>query len=184
MTTARALAFVAWTLAAGIVQAQTCNDRIAFATPDGRFADSGNGTVTDLRTGLTWQRCPVGFTFGDNATPALKVDDRCTPSGPSTLTWQQALQGAAALNQAGGYAGFTDWRVPNIKELASIVETRCAAPSINLRVFPGTPPQASFWSSSYHVGPPTFTSVQAIDFSTGQDNQLGRTAVAYVRLVR
>ncbi len=180
----RTLAFVLWMVAAGTVRAQTCNDRIAFATPNGRFADNGNGTVTDLRTGLVWQRCPVGFTFVDNGTPSLDADDGCTASGTTTFTWQQALQGAAALNQAGGYAGFSDWRLPNIKELASIVETRCAAPSINLRVFPGTPAQSTFLSSSYHVGPPTFTSVRAVDFATGQDGQLGKNAVAHVRLVR
>jgi len=178
------LALVTVILAAAVAHGQTCNDRIAFATPNGRFDDRGNGTVTDLRTGLTWQRCPVGFAFDDNGTPALNLDDQCIPSGPSTFTWQQALQSAAALNQGGGYAGSSDWRLPNVKELTSIVETRCAAPSINLTVFPGTPALSSFWSSSYHVGPPTFTSARAVDFSTGQDGQLGRTAVAYVRLVR
>jgi hypothetical protein len=181
---ARALALAACTLAAGAAQAQVCNDRIAFATPSGRFADNGNGTVTDLRTGLTWQRCPVGFAFDDNGTPAVTQDDRCAPGATTTFTWQQALQEAAALNQAGGYAGFADWRVPNIKELASIVETRCAAPSINLATFPGTPSTAAFWSASYQVGPPTLVSVQAIDFGTGQDRNVAKASLAHVRLVR
>jgi len=183
---ARALALVACTLAAGSAQAQAqvCNDRIAFATPNGRFADNGNGTATDSRTGLTWQRCPVGFTFDDGGTQALAQDDRCMPGAASTFTWQQALQDAAALNLAGGHAGFTDWRLPNIKELASIVETRCAGPSINLATFPGTPSTAVFWSASHQVGPPTLVSVQAIDFGTGQDRNLGKTSLAHVRLVR
>jgi hypothetical protein len=180
---ARALALAAWTLAAGVAQAQVCNDRIAFATPTGRFTDNGNGTVTDLRTGLGWQRCPVGFAFDDNGTPGLTQDDGCTPGTTTTFTWQQALQGAAALNQAGGYAGFADWRLPNIKELASIVETRCASPSVNLVIFPGTP-SVAFWSASYQVGPPTFVSVQGMDFGTGQDRNVGKTTLAHVRLVR
>jgi hypothetical protein len=181
---ARALALAAWTLAAGVAQAQVCNDRIAFATPNGRFAVSGTGIATDLRTGLTWQRCPVGFTFDDNGTPLLEQDDRCTPGATTTFTWQQALQDAEALNLAGGYNGLTDWRLPNIKELASIVETRCAAPSINLAVFPGTPSVAVFWSASHQVGPPTFVSVQCIDFGTGQDRNVGKASLAHVRLVR
>ncbi len=180
---ARALAFIACLVAAGTAQAQLCNDRIAFATPSGRFVDNHDGTVLDQRTGLTWQRCPLGFAFDDGGTQGVLQDDRCTPGVAATFSWRQALQGAAALNQAGGYAGLTDWRLPNIKELASVVETRCAGPSANLAVFPGTPALA-FWSSSYHVGPPTFTSVQAMDFSTGEGRNLGAAEAAYVRLVR
>lgn len=180
---ARAVAFIACLVAAGAARAQVCNARIAFATPTGRFSDNHDGTVLDQRTGLTWQRCPLGFALDDGGTPGVLQDDRCTPGVASTFTWQQALQGAAALNQAGGFAGLTDWRLPNIKELASIVETRCAAPSANLAVFPGTPAMP-FWSSSYHVGPPTFTGVQALDFATGESRNMGAADPAHVRLVR
>ncbi|MDP6986757.1 MAG: DUF1566 domain-containing protein [Phycisphaerales bacterium] len=60
------------------------------------FQDNGDGTVTDLTTGLMWQKTPVltqQFTFDEAATYA----------------------GSLAL------AGHTDWRVPSIKELYSIV---------------------------------------------------------------
>jgi hypothetical protein len=163
---------------------QVCSDRIAFATPMDRFTDNGDGTVTDRLTALTWQRCPLGFGFDDNGTPTLGRDDRCTPAGTVTFTWQNALQAAADLNQAGGYAGFTDWRLPNIKELGSVVETRCTAPSINLAVFPGTPPAALFLSATFHVGPPTFVAVRGIDFGSANDVSIGKTVAGHVRLVR
>jgi hypothetical protein len=50
------------------------------------------------------------------------------------------------LNKA-GYGGYSDWRVPQIPELAMIVEINCADPRINLTLFPSTPP-TFFWSST------------------------------------
>jgi hypothetical protein len=181
--TAKQLTFAAFALAAFAARAQVCNERIAFATPTARFVDNRDGTVLDRRTGLTWQRCPLGFTFDDGATPDLQHDDRCLPPAAAGLTWHAALQAAVALNQAGGFAGYTDWRLPNMKELASIAETRCSAPSANLLVFPGTPAQP-FWSSTFQVGPPTFTNVQTVDFGTGGDRNVRATALAQARLVR
>ena len=81
----------------------------------GRFTNNGNGTVTDVRTGLMWERCMVGYTFSDNGTPNDLADDSCTPSATVTFLWQQALQGVVDRNAQGGIAGFTDWRLPNIR---------------------------------------------------------------------
>jgi hypothetical protein len=161
---------------------QFCSERIHFATPTGRFTDHGNGTVTDNRTGLRWQRCPLGYTFDGNGTP-LTADDRCTATSAATFTWQQALLAAVALNQGGGYAGFTDWRLPNIKELASIVESRCVGPAINQTVFPDTPPRTVFFSSSPNPGP-SFTSTLGVDFADGRDATIPKASAAHVRLMR
>jgi hypothetical protein len=162
---------------------QFCSDRIHFTTPTGRFTDHGNGTVTDKRTGLRWQRCPLGYTFDGNGTPLLTADDRCTATSVATFTWQQALRAAVAQNQQGGYAGFTDWRLPNIKELASIVESRCLGPAINQTVFPDTPPRTVFFSSSPNAGP-SFTSILAVDFADGRDATVAKAGTAHVRLMR
>lgn len=177
------LAFAATALLAISAQGQVCNERIAFATPNARFVDKRDGTVLDQRTGLTWQRCPLGYAFTDGGTPDLLHDDRCVPPASPGFTWQGALQGAAALNAAGGFAGFSDWRLPNIKELASIVETRCVAPSANPLVFPGTPAEP-FWSSTFQVGPPTLVNAQTVDFGTGGDRDVRATDLAQARLVR
>ncbi len=69
------------------------------------FVDNGDGTVTDRATGLTWMQL-------DSA--ALKAGAR----GDGKLDWREALQWAEGLE----YAGYSDWRLPNAKELHSIVD--------------------------------------------------------------
>ncbi len=60
------------------------------------FADNGDGTVTDAATGLMWQQ-----------------DD-----GGLTLDWVEAL----SYCESATTAGYDDWRLPNAKELQSIVD--------------------------------------------------------------
>lgn len=80
------------------------------------YTVSGDGfTVRDNRTGLTWQRSPE--TTGDGS---LTAADK--------LTLAQALARPAALNAA-AYGGFTDWRLPSIKELYSLIDFRGTDPS-------------------------------------------------------
>ncbi|MBL4631182.1 MAG: DUF1566 domain-containing protein, partial [Paraglaciecola sp.] len=70
------------------------------------FVDNDNGTVTDTSLGLVWMSCSLGQTW-----------DEGTCSGDaSELTWQQALQAAHGYKFAEQLA----WRVPNMKELASL----------------------------------------------------------------
>ncbi len=63
------------------------------------FADNGDGTVTDAATSLMWAQNDSG----------------------SGMNWEDALAHAEEAN-ATAYLGFTDWRVPNAKELQSIVD--------------------------------------------------------------
>jgi hypothetical protein len=116
------------------VQAQTCNAFIhSESTPTVEFIDAGDGTVTHLRTGLKWKRCAEGQTWNGST---------CT--GPaSNLSWQYALFAA----RASSFAGYTDWRLPNAKELESILEGKCYDPSVNASIFPNTP-ASNFWSAS------------------------------------
>lgn len=170
-------------LAASTAVAAECNDRMDVISPTARFTLHGDGTVTDVRTGLRWQRCPVGYTLNDNGTADRIGDDRCAADGVAAFNWQAALQAAADLNGGGGLAGFTDWRVPNVKELASIVEFRCFDPAINGVVFPDTE-SVMYWST---------TTINRIDSALGIDFEDGANAWSYkdvdgfahpVRLVR
>jgi len=69
-----------------------------------QFVDNGDGTITDNATGLMWMK-------NDNGAGVL---------------WENALSYAEGLASA----GYTDWRLPNAKELQSIVDyTRSPATS-------------------------------------------------------
>jgi hypothetical protein len=122
---------------------QSCPAGYPLTTPDSDFADAGNGTVRHIPTGLIWKRCNEEQTW--NGTTCVDP-----VGGYVGFSWQQAFQRADAVNAGNAgtqNAGQTDWRVPNQKELRSIVERRCTNPSINLTQFPTTP-ASSFWSGS------------------------------------
>ncbi|KJU85003.1 secreted protein containing DUF1566 [Candidatus Magnetobacterium bavaricum] len=75
--------------------------------PVPRFTDNGNGTVTDGLTGLVWTN--------DAGTPTVET---CTGG---YMSWQEALNYVKCLNAA-NYLGYSDWRLPNRKELFSLVD--------------------------------------------------------------
>jgi hypothetical protein len=73
------------------------------------FVDNGDGTITDRATGLTWMQVDSGH---------LKAG----PGKDGRMNWEQALAWAEGLT----FAGRSDWRLPNAKELQSIVDySRC-----------------------------------------------------------
>ena len=70
------------------------------------YVDNGDGTVTDTNTGLMWEK---------------KSDDGSLHDQDNIYTWTAAYSlFIAALNSGGGFAGHTDWRLPNINELRSL----------------------------------------------------------------
>jgi hypothetical protein len=88
--------------------------RAGVAWPTPRFTDNGDGTATDNLTGLTWLQ-DAGC-FGD-------------------LDWSEAFDEVAALNagskSCGYYTGtFSDWRLPNIRELLSLVDYGVVNPAM------------------------------------------------------
>jgi hypothetical protein len=146
--------------------AQTCRDDIPASAPDSRFTANGDGTVTDRATGLIWKQCAEGLSGAD-----------CLTGGATTFTWQQALQHA----EAAVFAGSSLWRLPNKKELASLVEQRCYLPAINSRFFPNTP-SSWFWSSSPIAGYAYLA--WRVDFYGGGVGDGNEYVALYVRLVR
>ena len=151
-------------------QAQTCLDTIEAVAPDGRYTDHNDGTVTDKITGLMWRQCSEGRSSTD-----------CSGGSATSHTWQGALQIPANINTQGGFAGYSDWRLPNLKELASLVEERCYSPAINVTLFPNTP-SSSYWSASPYASSSAYA--WYVHFYYGSDYGGNRTYGLYVRLVR
>ena len=115
-------------------QAQTCKTEteIPSTTPDSQFSNNLDGTVTDNKTGLMWSHCSVG-----------QSGTTCDDTQASTHNWQAALEQA----DSSALATFTDWRLPNVKELYTLLEMRCFNPAINANIFPNTL-SGNYWSST------------------------------------
>lgn len=147
--------------------AQTCHSYWPKpSTPINRFTENGDGTVTDSVTKLTWKRCSEGLT-----------GEICEKGEPQIFTWQEAIKAAADSR----YAGRKDWRLPDIKELNSIIERQCTMPAINEIVFPATPTM-SFWSSSQYAGNPAYA--WNVYFPYGISDGNSKSYKFFVRLVR
>ena len=153
--------------------AENCGAR---SDPSRYRYDNAEAIVTDTYSGLVWQRCPVGFTLNSNGTAENAADDRCEAPGDTSVTWQAALQ-RSVLDST---AGRSDWRVPNLKELESIVEPACSRPALDTALFPRS--GASFlWSST--PDPLSGAAALSLDVSAGESASTLKTAAADVLLV-
>ena len=118
------------------------------------FHDNGDGTLTDRATGLMWS----------------KADSRVGMNWAAALAWVQA-------QNTGKHLGYSDWRLPNAKELQSIVDYTRAPPVTH------SPALASlfectalsdgeypfFWSSTTHLdGPPDRQGAAAVYVAFGR----------------
>jgi hypothetical protein len=147
--------------------AQTC--RSLTTTSTSHFTVNSNGTVSDSRTGLMWKKCSEGQS-------GINCDGNAT-----TYTWEKAQE----LNKGSSFAGYNNWRIPNVKELLSIVEEQCSQPAINLKVFPNTQSSAlyfRFWSSLHDTSDGSMAWL--VFFKNGKSNSSYKWVDSYVRLVR
>ena len=149
--------------------AQTCVAGTQPSNPTSIYVIS-SATVTDSSTGLMWDRCELGLSGPDCATGTTNL-----------FSWQGALDAAATV---GTYKGYNDWRLPNLKELRSLVEECRRDPSINEIAFPNTSVFVSiFWSSSPTAGYAAYS--RFVSFKSGSGGGFGSHSAAYrIRLVR
>jgi hypothetical protein len=123
------------------------------------FTDLGNGIVRDNVTGLEWQQATV----------------------PGTYTWAQAITYCENLVLPAG--GYSDWRLPTIKELSTLVDSSIPypGPTINTTFFPGTV-ASYYWSSTTYA---YYTSYAwGVSFGYGYVMYYDKTNNYYVRAVR
>lgn len=103
------------------------------------------------------------------------------------LTWQQAEVAAANWTSALHYAeslslaGYTDWRLPNIKELQSLNDETLATPSLDADFFPDAQ-AAEYWSSTTLMNDTNRAWSQ--DFHYGIASYAGKDETLLVRCVR
>ena len=128
--------------------------------------DTGDMTFIDLNTGLEWEVKGVGGP-GTCLTALHGVD--------STCTWDQARGDWINAVNAERYAGYTDWRVPTVKELLSLIDYSEDLPAVSAD-FPGAValllygPPTSYWSSTpfAHYRGPAFACAWSVAFNAGE----------------
>ena len=98
------------------------NTSIPESTPTANYSIHEDGTLSDPATGLMWKRCLEG----------QALDGGVCEGTRSIYNWADALVAADATT----FAGYSDWRLPNPKELLTIFEDRCGTPSVNVDLFP------------------------------------------------
>ena len=141
--------------------------------PAVHFTDNGDGTFKDNYTGLVWRK----------------------EKSATQYDWEGALAYVNTLNASGGFAGKTDWRLPNIRELFSIVDLTRKGPSLDTTYFTNlsdiasystqinNKDQGTFWSSTTLVNTPT-SAWDLHEIYNGIVSYSPKTALEYVLVVR
>lgn len=125
--------------------------------PQPSYKDNGDGTVTDLNSGLMWQQ-------GDSQNHA------------GGRTWQDALNYCECLTLPSGYS---DWKLPNVRELETLVDWDRYDPEIN-PLFSCR--SSHYWSSSTSTNDRDFAWV--VHFNGGYVDGGTKTFDYSVRCVR
>ena len=121
------------------------------------YTDNGDGTVTDHVTGLIWQQ---------------EDDD-------IRRDWENALSYCEGLT----LGGHSDWRLPDIRELESIVDRDTYSPAINTSYFSGTD-HHYYWSSTTYYAGDTYYAWLVYFYIGDVSFLLNKTYNCYVRCVR
>lgn len=158
-------------LFAEIVAASTCNPHLQRWKPNSIYADYRDGTIMDMQTGLMWQACSVGQQYRDG---------QCRGE-PQKHNYPVVVEAAATANHGNGSYGYTDWRLPSIAELGTLVEKACHSPAINSEVFPST---GAGWYWSVTVYAVKDRMAWGVDFAVGRSMARERESQGYIRLVR
>ncbi|NTV13165.1 MAG: beta-propeller fold lactonase family protein [Desulfobulbaceae bacterium] len=120
----------------------------------GRFTDLGNQTVTDRDSGLMWQQSEGG-----------------------AMNWEAALSYCQGLN----LATLGDWRLPNLKELNSLIDHGRSNPALDSGVFPNGAATA-YWSATSVAG--VLGQAWTVEFAAGATGKSEKTVNAKVRCLR
>ena len=119
------------------------------------YTDLGNGIVRDNVTGLDWQQA----------------------TAPGTYAWQGALDYCSSL----ALGGYSDWRLPSIEELSTLVDAGRIEPAIDTAYFPDTA-ASGYWSSTVSLYGAGYA--WDVHFSPGWVDYAETSDESYVRAVR
>jgi len=150
------------------------------------FTDNGDGTVTDWGTGLMWETKDRSGGIHDAA------DLYTWSASANQMNGTMVSNFLATLNASGGFAGHTDWRIPNRFELETLLNLSNLNPSthfkLNRSCVPScTLPACSCTTSNYYWSSTSTTEANAawvVSFSDGVVLGAIKTSTGFVRAVR
>lgn len=155
-----------------------------------RLVDNGDGTVTDSNTGLMWEKkCGGGGGLHDYRRVYRWAD---TEIEETIWGWLDAVNS----ERGSGFAGYSDWRIPNVKELQSIINYGRVAPAVlaglGLDDCGGCmnlgDPECSCVAPSFHWSGTTFSDFVAhavvVGFGSGFIDDAVKSQRLFVRAVR
>ncbi|HYB99404.1 MAG TPA: DUF1566 domain-containing protein [Candidatus Limnocylindrales bacterium] len=147
------------------------------------FIDNGDGTITDVNTNLMWEKLSDDGTIHDYQDFAYQ--------------WAGAygkINSLNAMDQGAGFAGYNDWRLPNVREMASLVDFSTSSPSISVafnndNCAPGCMVEncscthsKPYWTSTTSSSSPN--QAWTVNYATGGIASSSKTVYNYVRAVR
>jgi len=125
--------------AAEVKPQQRCYEQAKNRFQAQNFSVCGSGdTIYDNQTGLMWSRCTLGKHWN--------AQTQSCEGDASTHNWKESLREVSKLN-ASAYLSQQDWRLPNVKEMGSLVDLSCVSPAIDATAFPDTD-NSEFWTST------------------------------------
>lgn len=155
-----------------MITKHTCYPEIDPKIPDSRFSDNHDGTVTDNQTRLMWKKCSEGQDGID-----------CNEGEAKLFKYYSAMATADEANKE-AFAGYSDWRVPSLNELESIIEKQCLCPSINLRIFPNSPVKSVWSSTRSEFKDYEILTLHFFKGDNSKDDRTNQSPSSCVRLVR
>lgn len=105
------------------------NGALANTKPDAIYTDHGDGTVTDNETGLMWTKCALPMDYVAQPGGGGMICDATGGGATEYNSWANAMTAADDAN-TNSHFGHNDWRLPNIKELASLADLACYGSTI------------------------------------------------------
>ena len=117
--------------------------------------DNTTQIVTDSKTALQWKDDAIG----------------------STMTWMVAINYCESLT----FATHSDWRLPNLRELTSLIDDSKISPSIDTSVVEHTMPRY-YWSATTSANDNSYAWL--VDFNSAALNDSNKSSSHYLRCVR